>query len=147
MSALDEAKAILNLQGLKTHMLYKEQQLEKAQVLAIIAVAEALEGARKPITVSVDPKVVISVPDPRDKNFVPGDMVGLSIKSAYHHSYDGRHGVVTYGPDSDTDRRGWLVTTAVGDIRCAGSELTMITRREDRTPETDRKAHEWKENL
>lgn len=144
MSALEEAKAILNLQGLKTHMLYKEQQLEKAQVLAIVAVAEALEGARKPLTVSVDPKVVISVPDPRDKNFVPGDMVGLTIHGNYHKSYDGRHGVVTYGPDH---AGGWTVTTAVGDLRCGPDELTMITRREDRTWETDNKAHEWKENL
>ena len=68
----------------------------------------------------------------RDENFVPGDLVQLSINHPQVERYNGRQGVVTYGPDDDAVT-GWIVSTALGEIRCMADELTMITTRENRS--------------
>jgi hypothetical protein len=116
---------------------------------AQIAIAELLEKQQKPLEIRIDPKVVVSVPkpvDPRDTAYVPGDMVGLTISGDNFTNFNGLHGVVVYGPDDDR-RPGWVVSTALGNIRCAPDDLTMITRREDRTTETDAAAYKWKDKL
>jgi hypothetical protein len=138
----EEVKDFDHLAEAKHQLLFKP---DRATAHAAIAIAELLKKQQEPIEVRIDPQVVVPVPKPveaRDREFVPGDMVGLTIKSAYHNGYNGRHGVVTYGRDH---AGGWIVTTAVGDLRCGPDELTMITRREDRTQETDVEAHKWKE--
>ena len=62
--------------------------------------------------------------------FLPGDMVRINLKPGDACSeFDGRHGVVTYGPD---DGMGWLVSSAPGSLRCVASELSMMVPREDR---------------
>lgn len=70
----------------------------------------------------------------RDRNFVPGDLVRISLPPSERSvsEHNGRHGVVIYGPDDDMVP-GWLVTSAVGTLRCIGTELTMITTRENRS--------------
>ena len=71
------------------------------------------------------------VPD-RDRTFLPGDMVLIALNPVGGlGEFNGRRGVVTYGPDKDNNP-GWLVSTAAGSIRCVGKELTMYARREDR---------------
>jgi hypothetical protein len=118
--------------------------LQQATAYGVMALVEELREARKPIEIS-EVKIHIAEPvvDPRDVAFVPGDMVGMTIRGYGENAYNGRHGVITYGPDSGD---GWIVTSAAGDLRCKADELTMITRREDRTGETDRVAYKWKEN-
>lgn len=72
--------------------------------------------------------VVETTPD-RASGYLPGDMVRISMTGTFADEYNGRHGVVIYGPD---DEKGWLVASAPGSIRCVAEELTMITPREGR---------------
>lgn len=65
----------------------------------------------------------------RKHEYLPGDLVSISVTDSFCKEYNGCHGVVTYGPD---DQGGWQVTASVGTLRCVSDELTMITRREDR---------------
>ena len=65
----------------------------------------------------------------RKHEYLPGDLVTIHVQGEYFKKYNDRHGVVTYGPDSEM---GWQVTCAEGTLRCVADELTMITRREDR---------------
>lgn len=67
---------------------------------------------------------------PQAPQYRPGDMVRITLKpNDTCREFSGRHGVVTYGPDPEG---GWLVSSAPGSLRCVASELSMITRREDR---------------
>jgi hypothetical protein len=66
---------------------------------------------------------------PRSAEYLPGDLVEIHVAGDYFKEYNGRHGVVTYGPD---DSKGWQVSSAPGTLRCESSELSMITWREDR---------------
>lgn len=68
---------------------------------------------------------------PRSAEFLPGDLVQIHTTDPHCQEYNGRHGVVIYGPDDD-QRTGWLVSSVPGSLRCLADELTMITRREDR---------------
>jgi len=66
----------------------------------------------------------------RDRSFVPGDLVLIdNITDQVCGEFNGRHGVVTHGPDQDG---GWLVSSAGSGLRCVAEELTLITPREDR---------------
>ena len=65
----------------------------------------------------------------RKCQYLPGDLVSLHISGEYFKEYDGRHGVITYGPD---ESGGWQVSSAPGTIRAMSDELTMITQRENR---------------
>jgi hypothetical protein len=140
---LKKAKELL--EGYEKFGISHNNKMTAATAHAVIAVAELLEAAGKPIEVKVNPRVVVSVPkpvDPRDREFVPGDMVGATIRGEYFKDFNGRHGVVAYGPDHSG---GWQVAFADRMLRCVAEELTMITRREDRTQETDKVAYKWKE--
>lgn len=86
----------------------------------LLMTEEQLEGGYQP---EEDPTPA------RDRQFVPGDEVRMSIDSQYWQEYNGRKGIVTYGPDTEG---GWQVCSAPGTIRCMAEELTMVTRREDR---------------
>jgi hypothetical protein len=145
MSNQTQAEKILA--GVVHENMNVEYRIGKAQALATLALAEAVRGAAEPmeVRVMVNPREVVSVPD-RDQNYVPGDVVGLTLVGEYWREYNGRHGVVIYGPDDDT-RPGWQVSTAAGTLRCVRDELTMVTRREDRTSETDKEAYKWKDKL
>lgn len=68
---------------------------------------------------------------PRSAEYLPGDLVRIHTTDSHCQEFNGRHGVVTYGPDRD-QRPGWLVSSATGSLRCVSEELTMITRREER---------------
>ena len=70
-------------------------------------------------------------PAPRTDGYLPGDLVEITLSPGcmFHDEYSGRSGVVTHGPDDDG---GWIVSTALGGLRCVAEELTMITPREDR---------------
>jgi hypothetical protein len=66
----------------------------------------------------------------RKAAFLPGDLVHITLNPGdVCAEFNNRHGVVTYGPDSDG---GWHVSSAPGSIRCVSRELTMITPREER---------------
>lgn len=68
---------------------------------------------------------------PRKAEYLPGDLVWVHTTDEACAEFNGRHGVVTYGPDKD-EREGWLVSCAAGTLRCTSEELTMIMRREER---------------
>ncbi len=68
---------------------------------------------------------------PRKAEFLPGDLVRVHTMDSSCQEFNGRHGVVTYGPDGD-QRQGWLVAAGTGSLRCVSEELTLIQRREDR---------------
>ena len=65
----------------------------------------------------------------RRAEFLPGDLVRMTITDKVCQEFNTRSGVVTHGPD---DQGGWLVSSAPGSIRCVAEELTMITPREER---------------
>lgn len=69
---------------------------------------------------------------PRKAEYLPGDLVKVHTTDRSCSEYNGSHGVVTYGPDGEGDRAGWLVSCGTGSLRCSSEELTLITRREDR---------------
>ena len=62
-------------------------------------------------------------------DYLPGDLVEMTVIDRMCKEFDGRQGVVTYGPDGE---RGWLVCSAPGSLRCVASELTMLIPREER---------------
>jgi len=66
---------------------------------------------------------------PRKAEYLPGDLVRIHTTDQCCADFNGRHGVITYGPD---DGGGWQVSAATGGMRVVSEELTMITRREDR---------------
>jgi hypothetical protein len=66
---------------------------------------------------------------PRKAEYLPGDLVKIHTTDKACEEFNGRHGVITYGPD---DSGGWQVSSAPGGMRAVSEELTMITRREDR---------------
>lgn len=68
----------------------------------------------------------------RKADYLPGDLVRVHTTDRSCREFNGRHGVVTYGPDGEGDRAGWLVSCGTGSLRCMADELTLITRREDR---------------
>lgn len=69
---------------------------------------------------------------PRKAEFLPGDLVEICTDDNMCQEFNGRHGVVVYGPESNSGELSWLVSSAPGTIRCTTEELMMITRREDR---------------
>lgn len=66
---------------------------------------------------------------PRKAEYLPGDLVKIHTTDKVCADFNGRHGVITYGPD---DSDGWQVSAATGGMRAVSEELTMITRREYR---------------
>lgn len=126
-------KAVKLLGEVRSDSLYKDGKMQKAAALATLALVDEMKAGR----------VYAAGARPEGPAFLPGDMVGIRVTDEICQEFDGRHGVVVYGPDQDS-RPGWLVSSAPGTLRCVAEELTMITRREDRTRETDRTASEWK---
>ena len=77
-----------------------------------------------------EPCTVTNRPHGRDRNFLPGDEVHIALSPTdICQEFNGRDGIVVHGPDKEN---GWLVSSAPGTLRCVASELTMVTRREDR---------------
>lgn len=65
----------------------------------------------------------------RSSKYLPGDLVIMSITDTACLEFNGRQGVIVYGPDSED---GWLVSSGPGTVRCVDVELEMITSREER---------------